>query len=55
MNLLNKMVETYSLMGDEKNFLRINKETLKLLDSLDMFDSTEASQFWLLIGGSSTA
>ncbi|HZI26364.1 MAG TPA: tetratricopeptide repeat protein, partial [Chryseolinea sp.] len=50
-NLLNKMVETYSLMGDEKNFLRLKRETLTLLDSLDMSESSEASQLWLLIGG----
>ena len=45
------MVKTYSLMGDEKNFLRITKETLKLLGSLNMSKSAEASQVWLLIGG----
>ena len=45
------MVETYSLMGDEMNFKRITKESMALLDSLNMSKSMEASQVWLLIGG----
>ena len=49
-SLLINMVGTYSVLRDEKNFLRSKNEALAMLDSLNMPKSTEASQIWLLIG-----
>ncbi len=50
LNLLMNMIETYSLMGDEKNFIKKTRELSSLLDSLDMLHSKEAWQLWLLNG-----
>ncbi len=49
-NLLISLLDTYSRVGDDKNFLRTRNETIEKLASLNKNFSQEASQTWVVAG-----